>query len=124
VPDEVAKHYDRAVELHEEGRYSQAIEEYSEAILLDPKLSEAYHNRALCHAMLGNYSSAVSDAGRAISLNPGYGLTYALRGLLYADMGRTSQAIADLEKALELGGLTQEQKADVELALFELRSGG
>ena len=43
---ESKKHYNAGVDLHEQGRLQQAIEEYTKAIELDPKHAVAYNNLA------------------------------------------------------------------------------
>ncbi len=44
------------------------MEDYDEAISLDPQLALAYANRAVANTLLGNDAAARRDADRAIQL--------------------------------------------------------
>lgn len=121
MPDEATKQFNQAVELQEEGKFQQAVAAYDEAIRLNPEFADAYHNRAICHALLHNYSNAIKDANSAIEPAPRDALTHMVRGAIYAELGQTQKAIADLEKALDLG-LESEKRAAVEDFLEQLKA--
>lgn len=74
----------------------------NQAILLDPKNADAYHNRADVELGSGQYDRAISDYTRAITLRPKDPFRYYARALAYLDADKTSPAIADLTKAISL----------------------
>ena len=50
------------------GQYQQAIEDYDEAIRLDPELAEPYANRLLAHTLLGMDAEAQQNIERPVEL--------------------------------------------------------
>ena len=63
-------HFDQGNKLYGQGRYDEAIKEYSKAIRLNPELAEAYYNRGLTYKKLGQLERAIEDYNAAIRLNP------------------------------------------------------
>ena len=49
--------------------YKGAIEEYSKAIMLDPKFKEAYRNRGMAKHELQDYQGAIADYSKAIEID-------------------------------------------------------
>ena len=83
-------------------KYQEAMDRYSRAIELDPKLPVAYNNRGFVHWNLNNYERAIADYCRAIELKPKYGMAYSNRAFAHKALGNKEAAIADFEKVLEL----------------------
>jgi len=52
------------------GEYAQAIEDFGDAIVLDPKLAEAYHQRAIARYHAGDTAGAIADIGAALQQEP------------------------------------------------------
>ncbi len=91
------------VKMNFEAKQSeQAIEEYSKAIELDPKRSEAFHNRGLAYGNLGNYQRAIEDFGTAIEISPEWAEAYYDRGVAYHIIGDSRRWAKDYEKAKKL----------------------
>ncbi len=67
---EAEEHYNKGVDLHNEGRYADAIAEYTKAIELDGKLANAFWNRAVAYSLLGEPLKALVDFETAVSLDP------------------------------------------------------
>ena len=65
----------------------RAIEDYTEAIRLDPELAVAYSNRGLAYDELGQMERAVADFDEAIRLDPQLALAYHNRGNAYYKTG-------------------------------------
>ena len=87
--------------------YGTAIEEYSEAIRLDPDADAAYHNRGNAYADLGEYAKAISDFNQSIRLAPEEPESYsALAWLLatcpQADLRDGKRAVQLATRACEL----------------------
>lgn len=62
------------------GDNDRALQNYDQAIALDPNYAIAYVNRAVVHAQQGNYDRAIRDLDQAIALDPNDGLAYVNRG--------------------------------------------
>ncbi len=54
----------------DEGEYDAAIDDYNEAIRLNPDRVEAYYNRGLAYVDKGDHNSAITDFNIAIELDP------------------------------------------------------
>ena len=57
----------RAAAHHNLNQYQQAIENYDEAILLDPHFAWAYYNRGSAYFVSGRYQLAIDDFNQAIT---------------------------------------------------------
>ena len=62
-------------------QYEAAIEDYDEAIRLEPDYATTYHNRGLAKDALGQYEAAIADYDEAIRLNPDYATVYTTEDL-------------------------------------------
>jgi tetratricopeptide (TPR) repeat protein len=96
------EHYDKGVEFGNAGLWEQALDELNKAIVLDPKLTEAYMERARALIGLNNLAAARKDLDKVIELDPNSAQGYANRGLVNAQIGDIEKAYADLDKALSL----------------------
>ena len=52
------------------GLYDKAIDDYTEAIKLNPNLAETYYNRGISFYYTGDYQLALKDYDKAIELDP------------------------------------------------------
>lgn len=74
----------------------------NQAILLDPRCADAYHNRADMRLAAKQYEAALADYTRVISLRPRDPFRYYARALAYLASDKPLPAIADLTKAISL----------------------
>eukprot|EP00927_Polykrikos_kofoidii_P077792 TRINITY_DN74698_c0_g1_i1.p1 TRINITY_DN74698_c0_g1~~TRINITY_DN74698_c0_g1_i1.p1 ORF type:complete len:431 (+),score=120.48 TRINITY_DN74698_c0_g1_i1:75-1295(+) len=82
--------------------YASAVQNYSEAIKLQPKESALYVNRSIAFRQLNCWEKAVNDAQTAAELDPSnekahYSLGFALRR-----MGKIEEAMVSCKAGLEL----------------------
>jgi tetratricopeptide (TPR) repeat protein len=84
------------------GDYITAIEEYTQAIRLDPNMAVAYGNRGYAYIMKGDYDRGIADSTQAIRLNPNDAGAYGNRGWAYIEKGDYDRAIADYTQAIRL----------------------
>uniref|UniRef100_A0A1A9X5S2 Stress-induced-phosphoprotein 1 n=1 Tax=Glossina brevipalpis TaxID=37001 RepID=A0A1A9X5S2_9MUSC len=84
---------ERINELKEKGnqalnaeKYQEAIEAYTEAILLDDKNYVLFSNRSAAYAKAGKFSEALEDAEKTISLNPTWAKGYSRKGAAAAGL--------------------------------------
>jgi tetratricopeptide (TPR) repeat protein len=83
--------------------YESARDDYTRAILLDPKCPDYYRSRAYCYATTRDFNLALEDSARAIRLDPENAGAYAERGLLLAATGKFAEAIANYNEAIVRG---------------------
>ncbi|MCC5631689.1 tetratricopeptide repeat protein [Nostoc sphaeroides CHAB 2801] len=79
-----------------------AIEDYNQAIRLNPNFAEAYNNRGAAHHTLGNNQTAINDYNQAIRLNPNFAEAYNNRGTAHHTLGNNQTAINDYNQAIRL----------------------
>src|SRR6266851_4210195 len=74
--------YNRATAHPIRGWLDRAIQDYDEAIRLDPSNAPAFNNRGYAHRSKGDLKRALQDFDQAIRLDPGYALAFKNRGLV------------------------------------------
>ena len=82
--------------------FANAVDDYSNAIRLDPKFSEAYVNRGVVYMMNGRIEPAFQDFADALKANPSSGRAHSNRGQAYMQLEYYEEAIADFTAALEV----------------------
>lgn len=80
--------------------YDRAIQDYNEAIHLNPSFAKAYINRGVVYIDKGDYDLAIQDYGNAIRLSPKGAIAYYNRGGAYIDKSDYEHAIQDLNEAI------------------------
>ena len=103
----------------------RALEEYNQAIRINPQDAEAYYNRGNARFYLGNIQGAIEDYNGAIRYNPKHAQALRNRSMLYRRLGEHKGAIEDLRKAakifLEDGNMSHYQQAvDIMRKLYKL----
>jgi len=90
------------IECLEKEDYDGAIENFTKAMKLNPKYSEAYNNRGIAYTAKGNHEKAFEDYNTAIELDPEFFYAFINRGKLYSDKNEYEWAIEDYSRAIEL----------------------
>ena len=84
------------------GDFDRAIEDYTEAIQLNPKYDIAFYNRGLAYSNKGDHDRAIKDYSEAIRINPNYDKAFNNRGLIHSRKGAHDRAIEDYTAALRI----------------------
>ena len=87
------------------GEYSRAIADLDRAIELDPKIADAYTQRAFAYQqgkLNASSKQILDDLNRAIKLDATTALSYLLRGNELEKLNDHDAAIADYDQALRL----------------------
>lgn len=63
-------HLQRGYSFDRVGNYQRAIDEYNQAITIDPQSSDAYYNRGVAYRKLGDHDKALADFKKAIEIVP------------------------------------------------------
>jgi tetratricopeptide (TPR) repeat protein len=82
--------------------YVRAIQDYDQAIRLNPRSATAIYNRALTYRRIGDYDPAISDYDRVLQLTPNDADSYYGRGASYAHEGDYDRAIQDYDQAFRI----------------------
>jgi tetratricopeptide (TPR) repeat protein len=84
------------------GQNDKAIQDYGQAIALDPRFVDAYRNRGAAYFNTGAYDKALPDYDTAIRLDPREAGGYADRCSVRAVTGKAQEAKPDCDKAVDL----------------------
>jgi len=84
------------------GRFTLALQDFSESIRLLPKYTKAYISRGKLFRNQGDYKKAIADFNRAIARHPGQARFYLIRSHTHWLEGDMDAALADAETAIQL----------------------
>lgn len=98
----VRDYMNRGITNIQNGDYRSAVEDFSEAIKVDPTFADAYVARGYTYFILEEYELALADYDRALELDPDYVDAYLGRGDLYLRLGDSALAIVNYDRAIEL----------------------
>jgi tetratricopeptide (TPR) repeat protein len=86
------------------GNPTEAIEDYTRAIDLEPLFAYAYYTRGLAYKKSELYELALEDYNSTIKIQSGFAMAYNNRGYLYhVHLGDKEMGCMDWQKACELG---------------------
>jgi len=97
-----ASYYNRGYAWDEKDEYGKAIADYTKAIGLNPKFTEAYYNRGNAWESKGKFDKALADYTHAIKLNPKQVSAYYKRGIIEKRKKQYDKAISDYTSAIKL----------------------
>ncbi|PIN27042.1 Hsp70-interacting protein [Handroanthus impetiginosus] len=92
----------KAMDALADGKFDEAIDHLTEAILLNPKSAILYANRASVFIKLKKPNAAIRDADAALKINPDSAKGYKARGMARAMLGLWEEAARDLHLASNL----------------------
>jgi tetratricopeptide (TPR) repeat protein len=94
--------YRRGNAYNEKSESDRAIQDYNEAIRLNPGHADAFANRGAAYARKRDYDRAIQDYDEAIRLNPRHADAFSNRGVVYARKKDYERAIQDYDDAIRL----------------------
>ena len=113
--DYAEAYHNRGVAYGNKGDFDQAIQDFNEAIKLNPNYAEAYNNRGVAYRIKGNFEQAIQDFNEAIKLKLDSAKAYFNRGYTWLHLGEWEKAKADLTTVKNTG-------VDI-VAMFRLQYG-
>ncbi len=122
--------FKRGNDKRERKDYQGAIEDYNQAIKINPNYTDAYKNRGIARSDLGDKKGAIEDYNQAIKINPNFDKAYNNRGIARSALGDKKGAIEDLNQAIKINpnfdivyrnrGLTRSALGDKKGAIEDL----
>ncbi|MBD2270285.1 tetratricopeptide repeat protein [Anabaena sp. FACHB-1391] len=91
----------RGIVRAELGDKPGAIDDYNQAIKINPNLAQAYNNRGTVRNELGDKQGAIDDYNQAIKFNPNYAGAYYNRGIVRYELRDKQGAIDDFNLAIK-----------------------
>ena len=92
----------QADEFFRQGKMTQALEAYENAILADPTNPANYVNLARVQVFTGDYDEAIKNTQNALLKNPNNPLAHAVQGWALGAQEKYAEAEIEIKKALEL----------------------
>ena len=83
--------------------FTDALEDYNRAIILNDDFPYTYYNRANIYCRLTKFDEAIEDYTKAIEVYEFFGDAYFNRGLTYLYLNDEENGCKDISKAGELG---------------------
>ncbi|MFC1962846.1 tetratricopeptide repeat protein [Chloroflexota bacterium] len=125
------EYYQRGESLANEGKYEDAIKDYTRAIQLDANDPRFYVNRGTAYLNMNKLDLAIDDLRKAIELNPDLAIAYANLGTAYAKKGgmHINRAIMAFNKVImiskdaELIAYAKEKQKEIK-SMTVVSSGG
>lgn len=99
-----------------QGKFEQAVEDFSEAIRYDPTDHVFWSNRSGAFANLNQFDKALEDAEHCVKLKPDWAKGYSRKGLALFNLKKYQDAIQTYEKGLTLEPSNQALKEGLEQA--------
>ena len=85
-----------------QGKYTEAIEDYRSALRYAPKDESLWHNLALCYANLKAYDETIGVLDTIVQIVPSYAPALNMRAQVHIQREDTLAALADLEASLKI----------------------
>jgi len=104
----------RATAYQREGQLERAIQDYDEAIRLDPSSATAYYNRGVAYGIKGEWDRAIEDYNQALRHHPNDAAAFRSRGLAYQEK---SNLIAPSGTSTKRSGLIRMMQRPLPTAL-------
>jgi len=105
-------YYGCGLRLFRVAKMKDAVEQFDEAIKLDPKCAEFYYKRGDALLELDRLDEAYKDFTKAIQLEPAHYFAYKRRGRLEFERGKLDASLKDFQTAVSVCQ-SKAEKADI-----------
>jgi len=94
-------YYNRGIAWDKKGEHDKAIEDYTEAIRINPKDADTYINRGVAWGEKGELDKAIEDFTEAIRIDPQHAYAYYNRSYAFETKGEkdgsSKVSVGDIE---------------------------
>lgn len=91
---QVWNHIKKGTELHDQGKYKEALAEYKNALALDPNSEAANYEISFTHLTMKNYEEAIAYADKVLKMKGKHMVEAVIvKGSAQDDMGQPKEAI-------------------------------
>ena len=110
-------HYSLGNALLRKGRTSEAIDQFMEALRINPDYAEAHNNLANALLVTGRTSAAIEQCKEALRIDPTYAHAHNNLGNALAQTGRASEAIDHYKQTLRMNPNSADAHSNLGAAL-------
>jgi tetratricopeptide (TPR) repeat protein len=111
APNLAAVYQQRGYAAATNQQFQDAINDYGQAIKINPEDPRIYEQRAAVEMKLNDMDKALADYSEAIKLKPNEVRYYLYRSYIYETKGDIKNSMADTEKVLKIDPNNQEAKS-------------
>lgn len=101
-PHKARCYNNRGDDFMEEGKLSEAMDDFNKALEIYPGFAMAYYNRANVYKKQEKFQESIADYTKAIELWPDLHKAYSNRGNIYKMINRLEEAVTDYSYAIKL----------------------
>ena len=113
-------HYSLGNALLRKGRTSEAIDQFTEALRINPDYAEAHNNLGYALLVTGRTSAAIEQCKEALRIDPTYAHAHNNLGNALAQTGRASEAIDHYKQTLRMNPNSADAHSDLGAALAQM----
>ncbi|XP_047460312.1 sperm-associated antigen 1A [Mugil cephalus] len=107
--------------LVKKGQFQEALEKYSECLIIKPDECVLYTNRAICLLKLDRFDEAKQDCDSALQLEPANKKAFYRRALAFKGLQDYLSASSDLQEVLQIDPNVREAEEELEVVTGLLR---
>jgi len=113
-------HYSLGNALLRKGRTSEAIDQFTEALRINPDYAEAHNNLGYALSVTGRTSAAIEQCKEALRIDPTYAHAHNNLGNALAQTGRASEAIDHYKQTLRMNPNSADAHSNLGAALAQM----
>lgn len=92
----------RGAAFREQGKFQEALADFTEALKIKPNDADTYERRAYVYMQMKDYDKALADYTASLKADPKEVRVYMLRSYLYELKGDAKNGIADCDTVLKM----------------------
>jgi len=117
---EAARVFGLAAQAHQNGELDEAVKGYGKALLLNPRLPDAYNNMGVALRAQGKLEASVACYRRSLVLKPENAGAYSNLGNTLRELGRLQSSIAAHQQAIRITPDSADAHYNLALALRDM----
>jgi len=119
-PKKARPHHNLGLALAKQGRFDEAISQYSEAMQINPGNSLLYNSLGNALASQGKLQEAIHHYNLALKINPDYGMANNNLGFALARQGHFKEAIDHYNEAIRINPMDETAHDNLGFAFLRL----
>jgi Flp pilus assembly protein TadD len=101
-PDSAATWNENGTSLYSQGKYSEALQAFNNALEFDPRSSQIWYNKGNALYSQGKYDEAITAYDKVVELDPKYAYAWFAKGKAFYYLKKYEDALQALDNLIEL----------------------